>query len=236
MRTVTLSGGEAMGRHGGPKVCGELAARNRRMAGPVVMAAVGLLALGLVTPVVSSRPASAAPPGFVTRDGTRLRLDGGAYRFTGLNIYNANSNGWCWYSMGGTVLDDSLAAIGPGKSAFRSWFFQQLATNGGARDWSAFDHTLATARARGVKVIATLIDQWGNCGSAVPGGYKDARASPAAPRSVGARTHSASSVTAPRRCACDRCRSRPSALPRAGPTSSPASRRSSRAATTRARS
>ena len=39
----------------------------------------------------------------------------------------------------------------------------------GTRDWTAFDRTLATARAHGVKVIATLTDQWGNCGSSVPG-------------------------------------------------------------------
>ena len=163
-----------MGLYRGPTVCGGVAARSRRRtAGLAVVAAASLMTLGVVAPVLSPRPASAAPPGFVTRNGTRLALDGAPYRFTGLNIYNANSNGWCWYSMGGSVLDDSLAAIGPGKSAFRSWFFQQLATNGG-RDWSAFDNTLATARARGVKVIATLIDQWGNCGSPVPGGYKDA--------------------------------------------------------------
>jgi mannan endo-1,4-beta-mannosidase len=116
----------------------------------------------------------AVPPGFVTRDGTRLLLNGQPYRVSGLNIYNANSNGLCWYAMNGTILDDSLAAIGPGKNAFRAWFFQQLATTNVTRDWTAFDRTLATARARGLKVIATLIDQWGNCGSSVAaGGYKN---------------------------------------------------------------
>src|SRR5439155_1573138 len=33
----------------------------------------------------------------VTRSGTSLLLDGQPYRPIGLNIYNANSNGWCWY-------------------------------------------------------------------------------------------------------------------------------------------
>jgi mannan endo-1,4-beta-mannosidase len=107
---------------------------------------------------------------FVTRTGTQLVLKGKLYRFTGLNIYNANSSGTCWYAMAsGTILDRSLAAIGAGKEAFRSWFFQSLATTGGQRDWSAFDHTLSVARSHRVKVIATLTNQWGDCEA---GGYK----------------------------------------------------------------
>ena len=52
----------------------------------------------------------------------------------------------------------------------RAWFFQSLATTGGVRDWSAFDHTLAAARIAGAQVIAVLGDQWGGCD---PAGYKD---------------------------------------------------------------
>jgi mannan endo-1,4-beta-mannosidase len=111
------------------------------------------------------------PPAFVTRNGVQLLLDGQPYRPIGLNIYNANSNGWCWYQMDGSILDDSLTAIGPGKNAMRAWFFQQLATTNGVRDWRAFDRTLATARAHGYKVVATLIDQWGNCGATNGQGY-----------------------------------------------------------------
>jgi mannan endo-1,4-beta-mannosidase len=118
-----------------------------------------------------------APPSvdFVGRSGTQLRLNNDTFRPVGLNIYNANSNGWCWYPMGGNVLGDSLTAIGSGKNTLRAWFFQQLATTNGARDWTAFDHTLAVAKAHGYKVIATLVDQWGDCGvSTTPGyGYKD---------------------------------------------------------------
>jgi probable HAF family extracellular repeat protein len=109
--------------------------------------------------------------GFVSRDRTRLLLDGQPYRPIGLNIYNANSNDWCWYRMDGNVLDDSLTAIGSGKNAMRAWFFQQLANTNGTRDWTAFDRTLAIARAHGYKVIATLIDQWGNCGATNGQGY-----------------------------------------------------------------
>jgi mannan endo-1,4-beta-mannosidase len=112
---------------------------------------------------------------FVTRSGTQLMLNGSPYRFTGLNIYNANSVDNCWYTLGsGSGLDTSLEDIGPGKEAFRAWFFQFEATRNGGRDWSAFDHTLAVARRHGVKVIATLVNQWGECEgwSSYPEGYK----------------------------------------------------------------
>jgi mannan endo-1,4-beta-mannosidase len=111
------------------------------------------------------------PPGFVTAQGTRLYLDGQPYRPVGINIYNANSNGWCWYAMDGTVLGDSLTALGGSIKVFRAWFFQQLATMDGQRDWTAFDRTLAAASAHGLKVIVTLIDQWGNCGATNGQGY-----------------------------------------------------------------
>ncbi len=109
------------------------------------------------------------------RDGSRLMLGDQPYVFTGMNIYNAATlSGWCWYPMAhDNVLADSLAAMGPGNEVFRAWFFQFEATVGGQRDWTAFDRTLATARASGRKVIAVLVDQWGNCEGSPPGtGYK----------------------------------------------------------------
>lgn len=115
------------------------------------------------------------PEPFVRNTSGALTLDDQPFRPIGFNIYNANSNGWCWYAMDGTILDDAMTAIGPSKNAMRAWFFQQLATTNGVRDWTAFDRTLATARAHGVKVVVTLTDQWGDCGdSTVAGyGYKD---------------------------------------------------------------
>ena len=134
------------------------------------LAAVGAcLLLGLA----GAQAVSAAPPPspYVTRSGSSLMLGGAPYRFTGLNIYNANSTGSCWYDMvSGSTLGDSLAAIGPGKEAMRAWFFQSLATRNGVRDWTAFDHTLAVARSHGVKVIVTLGNQWGDCET---GGYRN---------------------------------------------------------------
>jgi len=103
--------------------------------------------------------------------GTIRYLNGEPFRFNGINIYNANSNGWCWYPMDGTTLDDSLAAISTQGGVFRAWFFQQLATTNGVRDWTGFDRTLAAARRHGFRVIATLIDQWGDCGASTTPGY-----------------------------------------------------------------
>ncbi len=103
---------------------------------------------------------------------SQLLLDGEPYLFTGLNVYNANSRGWCWYDMvSGSVLDDSIVAMGPGTKVIRAWFFQTQATTSGVRDWSAFDHTLAVrSDARGVKVIPTLANQWADCEPSA--GYK----------------------------------------------------------------
>jgi mannan endo-1,4-beta-mannosidase len=125
----------------------------------------------LLAAVAAQVAAAAPPPSYVTRSGTQLMQGGAPYRFTGLNIYNANSTGSCWYDMAsGSTLGDSLAAIGPGKQAFRAWFFQSLATRNGVRDWTAFDHTLAVARTHGVRVIVTLANQWGDCETS---GYKN---------------------------------------------------------------
>jgi len=128
------------------------------------------------SPAPTPSPAPApAPSGFVSHTGTQLVLNGSPYRFTGLNIYNANSVDNCWYTLGsGSGLDTSLADIGAGNEAFRAWFFQFEATRNGARDWTAFDHTLAVARSRGVRVVATLVNQWGQCEgwSSYPDGYK----------------------------------------------------------------
>ena len=122
---------------------------------------------------VRSYPANSRirdPRGIITRSSTHFLLDGEPYRFTGINIYNAQSDGWCGPAMRyGSTLGDALTSIGPGKGVLRTWFFQGSAidydTN--QRDWSAFDHTLQVADAHGMKVIATLTDQWGECGTHV---------------------------------------------------------------------
>lgn len=118
------------------------------------------------TPSPSGAPLPRGSSGFVGSVGTQLFLDGAPYRFTGLSIYNANSRSVssCWYYLNqGTALDATLAAIGPGQEAFRAWFYQGLALTNGARDWSAFDKTLAVAAAHNMKVIASLSGEGGDC-------------------------------------------------------------------------
>ena len=141
-------------------------------------AALGLLvALAGLLALVPGE-SRATPPGFVTASGTQLMLDGQPYRFSGFNIYFANSDGWCGPGFGaGSGLDEGLTAMGPGKSVIRGWFFQPLGTDGGVRNWSRFDHTLSVAAAHGFRVIVTLTDQWGECGVLEDGGtnyYKTA--------------------------------------------------------------
>ncbi len=111
-----------------PSRGGTRRATSRVRLGAVAGAA---LAMGLVAVSGAVNSAEAAPAGFVTRSGTTLQLDGQPYRFTGINVYNANNASGCWYPMGsGSTLDDSLAAISAsgGPKVIRAWFFQALAT------------------------------------------------------------------------------------------------------------
>ena len=136
------------------------------------LVAVLALASACFVALLAGGSAGAAPAGFVTWSGTQLELDGQPYRFSGINIYNANNATGCWYAMAsGSTLEDSLSAISAsgGPKVIRAWFFQALATTGGLRDWSGFDHTLSVAASRGVKVIVTLENQWRDCNGAEGG-------------------------------------------------------------------
>jgi mannan endo-1,4-beta-mannosidase len=131
------------------------------------------VSLSPMSPSLESPPqASMGGPvtGFVSRAGTHLIENGAIFRFRGLNLYNINGDGDCGYAI--PDLDAELDAIGGSANVVRGWFFQYLATNHrtGARDWKRMDATLATLRARGVRVIATLADEWGACEAANPRG------------------------------------------------------------------
>jgi alpha-tubulin suppressor-like RCC1 family protein len=116
--------------------------------------------------------ASATPSGFIQRQGAQLTLNGQPFRFTGLNIYNANSNGSCAADMqSGSSLDDAFTAMGSGVTVIRAWFFQSFATTNGQRDWTYFDHTLSVAAAHNIRVIPVFANQWPDCEPA--SGYKD---------------------------------------------------------------
>jgi alpha-galactosidase len=117
-----------------------------------------------------------APDAFVRRSGRELTVGGQPFTFTGINMYNANSRGECWYAAAsGDVLADSLEAIrgasGGRLTVLRVWFFQPMATVAGKRDWSAFDHTLAQAREHGFRVVPVLGNQWRSCDG--QGDYRD---------------------------------------------------------------
>ena len=97
-------------------------------------------------------------PDFIRRDGDDLTLDGSPYRFTGFNQYTMG--GHCAYA---PDLARDLADWGPGKRVLRTWFFQASTGNGATRDWSRFDAMLAAARARNIKVIPVLLNEWADC-------------------------------------------------------------------------
>ncbi len=102
-------------------------------------------------------------PSFVTRSGQQLLLAGQPFRFTGMNLYEANNTGVCGGPFGsGSAFASAIDRMG-NPQVIRSWFFQPLATAAGARDWTSFDHTLAVAAAKNVKLIATLGNQWADC-------------------------------------------------------------------------
>jgi hypothetical protein len=132
----------------------------------------------LRTDVYEIRLDAPAGEGFIAADGTHLELDGAPFTFTGINIYNANSDDWCASNMDNGIFEAALDEIGlgpRGDGVIRAWFFQPLATRQftGARDWTRFDRTLAAAKAAGYHVIPTLGNQWGECGHKGPtAGYK----------------------------------------------------------------
>src|SRR4029079_16389292 len=108
--------------------------------------------------------------GFVTRSGTHLTLNGQPFTFVGINIYNANNRGYCWYSLNNdSLLADTFYVLPPG-SVGRAWFFQPQATTNGVRDWSAFDATLELAAQRGIRVIPVLANEWADCDGPNGGG------------------------------------------------------------------
>lgn len=117
------------------------------------------------TPTPTVAPPATQPTGYVQAVGAELRLDGLPYTFAGVDLYNANSRDNCWYPLGYSngALATALSYI-PKADAFRAWFYQGQALTNGARDWSAFDHTLSVAAQYGKKVVVQLAGEGGDCG------------------------------------------------------------------------
>ena len=102
--------------------------------------------------------------------------DGHQYRFSGINMYNANSDGgMAVSSVTSSWPTTSTRSVRVTRSSIRAWFFQSLAAasatspgrSSGARDWTRMDRTLAIAAAHHVHIIATLTDHDGECSSSV---------------------------------------------------------------------
>ena len=115
------------------------------------------------------RLVESAPPGddFVHARGTALSVAGQPFVIRGLDVYNANSRGSCWTDLvDHDGFETSLRAIGSSANTVRAWFFQEMAQTGDRRDWTVFDRTFALARRYGVRVVATLENEWADCNTA----------------------------------------------------------------------
>jgi hypothetical protein len=115
--------------------------------------------------------------GFVRRNGRELTVDGKPWRFVGYNLPCANP----------FVLDEAALGLyldtiqqASGANVIRAWFFQ---TNGGPQNWTPFDRVVTALKARGMRVVATLMNEFNDgCDGGVPntrktlewyqGGYK----------------------------------------------------------------
>ena len=129
-----------------------------------------MLGLAALTIVAAGLPGCRPPDtawDFVRRSGTQLTVNGHPWAFAGMNVYNLNSRGWCWFEMAGTDgLRDAVAASGA--TVVRGGFFESMVVPAGSGasgqiDWATFDDALARAHAAGVRVVVTLADQWGAC-------------------------------------------------------------------------
>lgn len=115
-----------------------------------------LIIFAILTVLLVFAPAAQAD--FVQKSGSGLTLGRQPYKFTGFNDYQLMG---CGYTAN---FDSDITAMGPGKEVVRTWFFQNSVTNpDGTRNWAKFDAAIATAKARGIKLLPALINQWKDC-------------------------------------------------------------------------
>ncbi len=125
-----------------------------------VTAAATLTLAGCAGSTPDPVPTPFVQGGYVKAAGTQLTLGGAPFRFEGLDIFMAASNGRC----GGTVnLPQVLREIGPSQTVFRVWLFQSFAVSHGRFNWKPFDRLLLVAAQHGERVIVTLANQWNYC-------------------------------------------------------------------------
>jgi hypothetical protein len=147
----------------------------RKLLGRVrgVAAALLLPALAITAVANATVARAAAPSPFVTAHGTQLYLNGQPWYFTGYDHYQLASSqpGFqCGLPMSDAERFALMAQIShnSGSGAVRAWFFQSYQA-GDPNNFSQFDAALRAAAAYNVKVIPTLVNQWGDC---EPVGYR----------------------------------------------------------------
>ena len=103
---------------------------------------------------------------FLTRNGTQLILNNAPYRMTGYNGSPPDTTNYCGWS--GTDLQNSTArmASASGANTIRIWFLQSA---GGPGNWASFDAAVLAAKQNNLRIVATLVNQWGNCEPQVNG-------------------------------------------------------------------
>lgn len=135
-------------------------------------AIVGLLSIATAAATLGNGTAVAhAASGYVSAQGTRLTLDGQPFSADGFNDYRVMSVSYSTYTCGGEyadgVVDSELQDMqNAGATVLRTWFYQAYAVDpstGQIGYWAPFDRVLRLAQKHGLKVIASLADQWGNC-------------------------------------------------------------------------
>lgn len=106
---------------------------------------------------------AAATAGFVSRSGGQLQVSGAPWRFAGYNLPCAQP-----FLLTADELGSYLDGVQASSNAnvIRAWFFQ---SNGGPGSWAPFDRVVAAVKARGMRLVATLTDEWnGGCDAGPP--------------------------------------------------------------------
>jgi len=139
-----------------------------------------------VTREAPTAASSKASPGFVTRQGSKLKLDGKPFEFAGTNNYYL---GYKSPAMADSVLDDARAArfdvvrtwgfqdfqnpdgSGSVQSSFEGVWYQawdaaagQPMINDGANGLQKLDYVIAAASARNIKLIIPFVNNWNGFG------------------------------------------------------------------------
>ena len=134
-----------------------------------VVAILGMVAVALLT-VAWARPSEAANSGFVSQQGGQFVLNGSPFRFVGTNAYFMLDAA----TYGSTAHTDGMLALanGNGFTVLRTWGFfdgdsRGLQPSAGAYNESAFramDYVLYKADLAGVRLLVTLVNNWGDYG------------------------------------------------------------------------